>query len=248
MRVFAMKVLHIDRFAGRKLSAGRLLSALTVGMTLTALISPSVISSSAWAQLSMPGGNPGDVATGRGHVGAAPVKPSLPPPEAIPGAKAREPAAPNTHISGDMEPTEALFDAINRGDIASARDAINRGADMNGVNILGMTPMELSVDLGRNDISFLLLSNRGEDSGRGSRAVGRDALATAPAHIPAGRAAQMGNRPGAAGKPVPGKAAQPANTPVAAKPVATPKLFANDGGTPLPSAGFLGFDSRSAAN
>jgi ankyrin repeat protein len=147
-----------------------------------------------------------------------------------------------------MEPTEALFDAINRGDIASARDAINRGADMNGVNILGMTPMELSVDLGRNDISFLLLSNRGEDSGRGSRAVGRDASASPPAHAPAGKVAQGASRPSAVGKPVPNKAAQAMNIPVAAKPVATPKLFANDGGTPLPSAGFLGFDSRSTAN
>jgi hypothetical protein len=236
-----MKVLHIDRFAGRNLSAGRVLSALTVGVMLTALIP-----SSARAQLSMPGSNPGDVATGRGHGGGGgAVKPTLPPPEAIPGAKAREPAAPNTHLSGDMEPTEALFDAINRGDIASARDAINRGADMNGVNILGMTPMELSVDLGRNDISFLLLSNRGEDSGRGSRAVGRDAPASTPAHAQAGKVAQGSNRPVAVGKPVPNRAAQAMNIPVAAKPVATPKLFANDGGTPLPSAGFLGFDSRS---
>jgi hypothetical protein len=243
MRVSAMKVLRIDRFAGRTLSAGRLLSALTVGVTLAALIS-----SSAWAQLAMPGGNPGDVATGRGHTGSASVKPALPPPEAIPGAKAREPAAPLTKVTGDMEPTEALFDAINRGDIASARDAINRGADMNGVNILGMTPMELSVDLGRNDISFLLLSNRGEDSGRGSRAVGHDALATAPARRQAGKVAQTGNRPAAEGKSVRGKAAQAVNIPVAAKPVATPKLFANDGGTPLPNAGFLGFDSRSTAN
>jgi ankyrin repeat protein len=73
-----------------------------------------------------------------------------------------------------MPPTDALFDAINRGDIAAARDALNRGADLNGVNVLGMTPMELSVDLGRNDISFLLLSMRGEDGGRGSRAVAHD--------------------------------------------------------------------------
>ena len=60
-----------------------------------------------------------------------------------------------------MEPTEALFDAINRGDIGTARDAISRGADLHGHNVLGMTPLELSVDLGRNDISFMLLSMRG---------------------------------------------------------------------------------------
>jgi ankyrin repeat protein len=137
-----------------------------------------------------------------------------------------------------MQPTDALFDAINRGDVAAARDALNRGADMNGVNILGMTPMELSVDLGRNDISFLLLSMRGEDTNRGSRALGRDTPPSAPVSKTAHAAKPAG----------PGKAAQMANTPVASRPVATPKLFANDGGTPLPSAGFLGFDSRSASN
>jgi hypothetical protein len=130
-----------------------------------------------------------------------------------------------------MEPTDALFDAINRGDVAGARDALNRGADMNGVNILGMTPMELSVDLGRNDISFLLLSMRGEDGGRPSRTSGQDVAPPA-------------SRPVLAAK----HAAPVAKTPLIEKHQAKPKLFANDGGTPLPSAGFLGFGSRSAAN
>jgi hypothetical protein len=143
-----------------------------------------------------------------------------------------------------MQPTDALFDAINRGDIASARDALNRGADLNGVNVLGMTPMELSVDLGRNDISFLLLSMRGEDSGRGSRAVGRDTPPPAAPEKTAKAAKSL-----APSKRVPGKPTQAAaNTLIPAKPVATPKLFANDGGTPLPSAGFLGFDPRPASN
>jgi hypothetical protein len=136
-----------------------------------------------------------------------------------------------------MEPNDALFDAINRGDIASARDALARGADLNAVNVLGMTPMELSVDLGRNDISFLLLSMRGEDSGRGARALGRDVSAPVkPA--PAGK-------PVVAAKSVAGKPVKAADTAAVGRPVATPKLFANDGGTPVPSAGFLGFDSRS---
>ncbi len=168
-------------------------------------------------------------------------KPTVPAPDAVPGDRARAPAAPATHAAGDMAPTDALFDAINRGDIASARDALNRGADLNGVNILGMTPMELSVDLGRNDISFLLLSMRGDDSGRGSRAVGRD---DAPAGKPvksAATARSVAESKSAARN----KAAELAT---ATRPIAKPKLFANDGGTPLPSVGFLGFDSRSAAN
>lgn len=171
-------------------------------------------------------------------VNAPQEKPELPAPDAIPGSKPRGPAAPATRAASDMQPTDALFDAINRGDIASARDALNRGADLNGVNILGMTPMELSVDLGRNDISFLLLSMRGEDGGRGSRATGRD---TSEPAAPAKTVQAARSR-------VPAKRGPELNRVVAAKPVATPKLFANDGGSPLPSAGFLGFDSRSASN
>ena len=104
--------------------------------------------------------------------------------------------------------------------------------------------MELSVDLGRNDISFLLLSMRGEDSGRGSRSVGREATAEAssPKVAAAGKhiatAKRVASKAPAAARPLP----------VATKPIATPKLFANDGGTPLPSAGFLGFDSHAASN
>jgi hypothetical protein len=212
--------------------AGRRLPALAFGVTLGVFAA-----SAAWAQtvLDSPA-----LTTGRANraaAGAAKDKPEIAPPNAIPGSTARAPAAPATKTVGDLQPNEALFDAINRGDIAAARDALNRGADLNGVNILGMTPMELSVDLGRNDISFLLLSMRGEDSGRGSRAIGRDVL-------PSGKTAQAGKP----GKAVAATRANPvARVPVAARPV-TPKLFANDGGTPQPSAGFLGFDSRSASN
>lgn len=219
--------------------AGQRISALAVGVTLAALLAPT-----AWAQIGMPGAPPGagDIATGRRQQ-AAPEKPPIPPPDAIPGAKPAAPAAPATRAAGDMQPTDALFDAINRGDIAAARDALNRGADLNGVNILGMTPMELSVDLGRNDISFLLLSMRGEDSGRGSRAVGRDAPSAVLADKTAPRA-----KPVAATKTGRGKRGQEANQIIPPKVVAKPKLFANDGGTPLPSAGFLGFDLRPASN
>jgi hypothetical protein len=209
-------------------TAGRRLSALAFSVALSA-----ITASEGWAQMSMPGApvGTGNIASGR-RASDAQAKPREVQPDAVPGAKARQPAAPATRALTDMPPTEALFDAINRGDIASARDALNRGADLNGVSVLGMTPMELSVDLGRNDITFLLLSMRGEDRGRGSRSVAR----SAPADAPLPKAAQ-------AKRSAPAKPA-----PVAAKQVATPKLFANDGGTPMPSVGFLGFDSRSATN
>jgi hypothetical protein len=82
-------------------------------------------------------------------------------PPALPGARVnKSEAAPAEPGAADLPPTEALFDAINRGDMLSARDAVNRGADLNGHNVLGLTPLDLSVDLGRNDITFLLLSLR----------------------------------------------------------------------------------------
>jgi hypothetical protein len=196
-----------------------------------------------WAQvggLGQPGGGLGQ--TGGGHSQmprSEPEPPPLPAPDAVPGAKARSPAAPATHAPTDLQPTDALFDAINRGDIAAARDALSRGADMDGVNVLGMTPMELSVDLGRNDISFLLLSMRGEDTGRGSRAVGHDVAEGSTR----GQAPTKG---ATVAKASAGTKALAPMTPVVPRSAAKPKMFANDGGTPVPSVGFLGFDPRSS--
>jgi hypothetical protein len=238
MKVWAMNVSTMTVFVGRRLPA--LAFGVTLGMFAT---------SAAWAQ-GMGMGNSPVSSVGRSNRAAASQdKPPEPAPDAIPGATPRAPAAPASKTAGDLQPTDALFDAINRGDIAAARDALNRGADLNGVNILGMTPMELSVDLSRNDISFLLLSMRGDDSGRGSRAVGRDT----PVFAASGKTAQAGKtgRSGkstTAGRAIPSKTASTAKTPVAARPERAPKLLANDGGTPLPSAGFLGFDARSASN
>jgi hypothetical protein len=165
-----------------------------------------------------------------GNSGKAQPRPKTAPPPGLPGAAPTGVAAPPTHVPTDLAPTDALFDAINRGDMGAARDAIGRGADLHGHNILGMTPLELSVDLGRNDISFLLLSMRGGDDGGTGQVP--------PAYT--------------AGKPSPAKQAKqaPAHPPsrVAASPSAPARsqkahLFSGDGGAPNPSAGFLGFDS-----
>lgn len=148
------------------------------------------------------------------------------PPPALPGATGTAPA-PLTRVPTDMEPNEALFDAINRGDIATARDAISRGADLRAHNILGMTPLELSVDLGRNDISFMLLSMRAADD-------------TRPAQPKRATAAREDGKP-----PVRQAKKAPTRTPApaAASAQQTARLFSGDGGTPNPDAGFLGFDS-----
>ncbi|HUB10835.1 MAG TPA: ankyrin repeat domain-containing protein [Acetobacteraceae bacterium] len=161
--------------------------------------------------------------------GAAPV--SRPP--ALPGAASRsDAAAPATRNPADMSPNDALFDAINRGDIAAARDAMNRGAELSAHNVLGMTPMELSVDLGRNDISFLLLSYRTADTPNGPpTAQAKATQAAAPPDTVA--------RSRAHANVIPVRATVPAAP-------RTPRLFANDGGAPVPNAGFLGFGGAQA--
>jgi hypothetical protein len=157
-------------------------------------------------------------------------KPVEQPPAAVPGARARPGTViPADRAAADLPPTEALFDAINRGDIVSARDALTRGADLDGTNMLGLTPTELSVDLGRNDITFLLLSVRG--GGGGVR------LAPVDADKPAPAAAEK-KKP----RPVTRVEQTAAPADEAAPKARAPVLFAGNGGAAVPSVGFLGFD------
>lgn len=185
-----------------------------------------------------------------GH--AKPVVPSAknkdvgrPAPPAIPGAQSRpESVAPADRSAADLPPTEALFDAINRGDLATSKDALARGADIEGRNLLGLTPLELSVDLGRNDISFLLLSMRGSDGGS-LRA--RSAQAATPVPVvkpsrrkPHGAPASDTDQPDFTAPQSPGIAARAPAAPARQ----APSLFAGNGGMPQPEAGFLGFDPK----
>jgi hypothetical protein len=180
----------------------------------------------------MPGAGLGAPKSG----GSAQQPASPPPPPALPGARVdREMVAPPDRAPSDLAPNEALFDAINRGDIASARDALSRGADLNARSVLGMTPLELSIDLGRKDISFLLLSMR---SGSGNGGPPPEAAAPKAAR-PEMTAIQRPSRGRAA------SAAQARVAPPAAP--QTPRLFAGDGGTPVPNAGFLGFNPSGSA-
>jgi hypothetical protein len=88
------------------------------------------------------------------------------PPAAIPGAVPDPDAAviPADKVAAEMSPNDALFDAITRGDLAAAKDAVNRGAQLDAKNVLGQTPTDAAIDLSRNDITFLLLSLRGSVS------------------------------------------------------------------------------------
>ena len=167
-------------------------------------------------------------------------------PSAVPGARA-EPAvvAPYDRSPLDMPPTEALFDAINRGDTVTAREAIGRGADIHGRNVLGMTPLEQSVDLGRSDISFLLLSLRsGAGYGDGAAPRGTTDAKGSPAETRAQRrTAALQAAQQASQERREQLAASRTNAASSSAPASNARLFAGDGGAPVPQAGFLGFGS-----
>ena len=198
--------------------------------------------SAAFAQTTVPGpiATPDGQSVVRGH------RKYEPGPAGVPGARA-EPAlvapADRDRVPADMPPTEALFDSINRGDAVAAREAIGRGADIQGRNVLGLTPLEQAVDLGRNDISFLLLSLRG---GAGFSTTGGPQAAQAAANSPASSRAQ---RQADAREAAKARRQQIADdrasrgTPAAPVAARNARLFAGDGGAPVPQAGFLGFDS-----
>lgn len=161
-------------------------------------------------------------------------------PPALPGSRAEPTAvAPADRTASDLPPTEALFDAINRGDLPTARDSLNRGADINGTNVLGLTPLELAVDLGRNEISFLLLSLRGAN---GYSTSGPPGAASKPE--PRTRESRAQKLAAARAER---EAAHPSARPIAASaataPLQGPRLFAHDGGAAAPQAGFLGFNA-----
>jgi hypothetical protein len=196
-----------------------------------ALIGAGFFAGAAHAQIgpsSMSNGIPTGPVVGGGAPAYSGGKRQAPPP-ALPGSRAmNSDPAPMDRPPSEMRPTEALFDSINRGDIASARDALSRGAELNARNVLGLTPIELSVDLGRNDITFLLLSMRGGD----------------PSPVQTARAAPAKGEPHARPPVTQTAQARPVAAP-AAKPAAavTRQQYADVPGTPAPQAGFLGFGS-----
>lgn len=125
-------------------------------------------------------------------------------------------------------PTEALFDAINLGDIDEVRAAVSAGANIGARNVLGLTPLDLALDLGQTEIAFFLMS------------LGRAPTRAEPPEPSAQRHA--GATPPTAGRGrAPPASGPPTLAPAAAVPAAP--LWRGDGGTPVPEAGFLGFDA-----
>ena len=167
--------------------------------------------------------------------------PNPAPPSALPGAQVnRDRVIPAEHSTSDMSPTDALFDAINRGDVQAAQDAINRGADFNGRNILGLTPLDESIDLGRNNITFLLLSLRGGPDSAAPAGIGVKPSKPATPAV-AARPTPSPNPPVADRATVATPAAERPTPQNSAASAPAPAPSPGNGGTPNPKSGFLGF-------
>jgi hypothetical protein len=170
------------------------------------------------AQTSGVGGNPAGLNNPASHAQVHTLENA---PPALPGAGAPALATGpvvQAPITGD--PTAALFTAINNADYNAAQDAISRGAEMTAQNSLGETPLDLSIALNRNTITFLLLSARNEVADGG----GPQGPVTAQPAVAAAK-------PTYATHVTPAKAMAPIHT----------NTLSNNPGTPDPSAGFLGF-------
>ncbi|MDF7673921.1 ankyrin repeat domain-containing protein [Acetobacteraceae bacterium ESL0709] len=140
------------------------------------------------------------------------------PPSAIPGADQN--ADDKSHSRLDLNPTAALFDAVNKGSMLATKEALSRGADVNARNILDQTALDMAIDLGRNDIMFLLLSMKTYNpDGR---------LTTSAAHE------TVTDKQGRKKVIIDG---QMAMTRAGRK-----VHFVSDGGHPQPGVGFLGFN------
>jgi hypothetical protein len=163
----------------------------------------------------------------------APTEANRPPPPALPGLQYRRAPEPIPADPGqNLGPNAALFDAINRGDLVAAREAVGRGADIGARNVLGLSPIDAAVDQGRSNILFFLLSVRGSSGSQGAPPPPAEPVTPVAAPRPAPRRNATPPAP-AAERQVPNPVQR----------VANPRLWAGDGGSPNPAIGFLGFDA-----
>lgn len=179
----------------------------------------------------------GMLGSGRTTARPAPDQRPREPAPALPGVAAQRGVAPIPAETppSSMNPNDALFDGIARGDIQTVRDAVARGADVNARNALGLTATDSAVDRGRPEIMFYLLSMRGSGS------------APPPSERPAPepraqRAAAAAAATAARARPAPEAPIQ-----TASGTGRLPQLWQANGGAPQPSIGFLGFDAGTPA-
>lgn len=173
-------------------------------------------------------------AGGMGGAGGGPkVQPQEQAPDIAPsglpglGGAAQAPVTgPQLQHPASGDPTQNLFAAINSNDYTAAQEAVSHGADLNATNQFAETPLDLSIALSRNDITFMLLGTRNELMSQGGYGVmgaplTLDQSAPAPASmrhiIPTGKPTKM---------------------------VPLIKRLPDNLGTPNLQAGFLGFGSK----
>lgn len=187
----------------------------------------------------------GPVVKGGSGVGAP--QPSV---AGLPGARSA-PVVKSSISASLLSPNDELFDAINRGDITAARDAVARGADLTATDAVGQTPIDESVALGRNDITFLLVTLLHAGGGQITDAQG-------PMAMPPPNTLGLSSKDQkAAATPVAFFGATSPTTTLhrhkkryetaQASPEPSPALstpsYSDSTGAPVPSAGFVGFGS-----
>jgi hypothetical protein len=186
----------------------------------------------------------------KGGSGIGPAQPSAP---GLPGARPA-PVVNKGAINADLlSPNDELFDAIDRGDTSAARDAIARGAALDATNAVGQTPIDESVSLGRNEITFLLVTLLHAGGSNITDAQG-------PMAMPPPNTLGLSNKDErAVSTPVSffGSQLSAGNTrrkthsyasaaeTATAAPAPAPS-YADTTGAPVPSAGFVGFGSSSS--
>ncbi len=183
-----------------------------------------------YAQMAQPGGFiPGP------RLPARHVETPVAPPPALPGATGGSEIAPGASAIDNEDPTKVLFSAINRGAYAEARAAVSRGADLDARNALGETPVELSIDLGRNNITFMLLSVIHEEGSYSAQTVEGTTIPPTLVHNgPAGRDMARKSREQTTGK-LEATASQVALAPLPPS---------NPPGLAAPQHGFFGFGNQ----
>jgi hypothetical protein len=228
----------------------RVLPALVTGVLTTFVLNCH----QARAQAALPSPNSmGPVVKGNDNLSVA--QPSA---AGLPSSNRSMPVNKGAVSSTLLSPNDALFDAIDRGDIVAARDAVARGADLGATNAVGQSPIDESVDLGRNEITFLLVTLLHAGGSQITDAQGGP-MAAPPAntlglsskdqHTAAAPVAFFGSPEGTTKSTRrtyrSGTSEVSATTPLRNKPpqhVSAP-AYADNSGAPVPSAGFVGFGS-----
>ena len=192
----------------------------------------------------------GPVVKGGSGIGAP--QPSAP---GLPGARPGNAINKGTINADLLSPNDELFDAIDRGDTSAARDAIARGAELDATNAVGQTPIDESVSLGRNEITFLLVTLLHAGGSQITDAQGpmampppntlglsnKDERAVSTPVSFFGPETGATTAPGTTTRRKPHYYASVADRPAEAAPAAP--SYTETAGTPVPSAGFVGFGS-----